>query len=113
MLLFVSGLLVWKGSLWKLSDGIVVGTTFVTLLASPYLLNYDFVLLLIPLIFLTGQIKTRLDWLFVGMGYFLPMLGVVFLGRQGNVMLILAAVILVFWLLFRENLLASRLPTLH
>ena len=113
LLLFVSGLLVWKGSLWKLSDGIVVGTTFVTLLASPYLLNYDFVLLLIPLIFLTGQIKTRLDWLFVGMGYFLPMLGVVFLGRQGNVMLILAAVILVFWLLFRENLLASRLPTLH
>ena len=113
LLLLLSGLMAWKRSLWKLPDGVIASTTLVTLLVSPYLLNYDFVLLLIPLFFLAGRMENWLDWLFVGIGYFLPLLGLGLFGRQGNITLILAAVLLMVWLFLRENLsvqISSRSP---
>jgi hypothetical protein len=113
LLLLLSGLMTWKRPLWKSPGGIVAKATLVTLLVSPYLLNYDFILLLIPLFFLAGRMENWLDWLLVGIGYFLPLLGLGLFGRQGNITLILAAVLLMVWLFLRENLPVSTLPTLH
>ena len=68
----------------------VAGATLVTLLVSPYLLNYDFVLLIVPIFILAGQAKNRLDWFLIGAAYILPWLGLGLFGRQGNVVLILS-----------------------
>ena len=100
-------LFVLKRSLWKSPAGIVAGTTLVTLLASPYLLNYDFVLQLLPLLFLAGRIGERIDWLVLIFIYILPLPGLVLFGRQGNIVLVFSAVLLLVWLLLRENLLDS------
>ena len=60
-----------------------------TLIVDPYLLNYDYVLLLLPLFWLTRP--GRLTWLIVPV-YLLPW-GLLFLGREANALLALAGLV--------------------
>lgn len=75
-------------------DWLVPASALVTLLASPYLLNYDFILLLIPLFFIAGPACTWREWSSVGAAYLIPWLGLGLFGRQGNLTLILSALFL-------------------
>ena len=68
-----------------------------TLLIDPYLLNYDYVLLLVPLFWLARP--GRWSWLVLPV-YLLPW-GLLFLGRQANAILSIAG-LLTFLLLLRE-----------
>jgi hypothetical protein len=90
LLLLLLGLIFWKRSMWMLPGPMVAGVTLVTLLVSPYLLNYDFVLLIVPVFILAGQAKKQLDWFLIGVAYILPWLGLGLFGRQGNIVLILS-----------------------
>jgi hypothetical protein len=65
-----------------------------TLLIDPYLLNYDYVLLLLPFFWLAR--RSRLVWL----AYALPF-GMLVLGRDGNVLLVFAAIV-TFILILRQ-----------
>jgi hypothetical protein len=59
-------------------------SVFMALLASPYLLNYDFVLLLLPFFVLIKQPRTRLEYLYLALAYLLPVITFIFLGSPGN-----------------------------
>ena len=59
-------------------------SVFMALLANPYLLNYDYVLLLLPFFMLMKQPRTRAEYLYLALAYLLPIISFIFVGRQGN-----------------------------
>lgn len=77
-----------KQPAWLMAFAVII-----TLLASPYLLNYDFVLLLLPFYFLAGQNNKPADWLFITAAYVTPFISVGLLGRYGNLGFSLSAIL--------------------
>lgn len=72
----------------------------VTLLVSPYLYNYDFLLLLVPFAVLAG--KTSLGQIvLVILCYLIPTFALILYGRDGNISLIIVSVVMMFLLLAR------------
>jgi hypothetical protein len=71
-----------------------------TLLISPYLYNYDFLLLLVPFAFLIGQ-GNLLEKMMVFLCYLLPTFALLFYGRDGNISLILATFVIMLLLYTR------------
>jgi len=90
--LFFLGMFIWKRAWWQSANFMIAGITLVTLLVSPYLLNYDFVLLIVPILIVAGQANKLLDWILIGAAYILPWLGLGLFGRQGNIVLILSTI---------------------
>ena len=75
----------------------------VTLIISPYLYNYDFLLLLVPFAFLIGQ-GTRMEKIIALLGYLLPTLALLIYGRAGNISLIVMTfVILILFYIRAKN----------
>jgi len=75
----------------------------ITLLVSPYLYNYDFILLLIPFTILINSntdIKTKI---IVIVCFLVPTLAIAFLGRDGNISLIIVTIIITFLLYLRTK----------
>ncbi|PWH12577.1 MAG: hypothetical protein DDG60_12365 [Anaerolineae bacterium] len=73
-----------------------------TLLVDPYLLNYDYILLLLPLIILTQQVRAPFARLGLLIAYLLPWLALAF-GRQGNPVLALSALLVLVLLWHSEH----------
>ena len=67
-------------------------SVLVVLVGSPYLQNYDYVLLLVPLFILASEAR-RLDWLWLALAYLLPFLGFGLFGVPGDVSLVISALI--------------------
>jgi len=91
-LLFISIFLL-RRDLFLSPTSMVALTTLITLLADPYLLNYDFALLLIPLFALVPTAR-RLDWIWLTLAYLVPLLLLGILGREGSLYLSLSSVLL-------------------
>ena len=72
-----------------------------TLLVSPYLYNYDFILLLVPLAVLINSNRNFMLHIVVIICYLVPTFAIAFLGRSGNISLILVTVLIAFLLYFR------------
>ena len=75
----------------------------VTLLVSPYLYNYDFILLLVPfavLINSTGNILTRIVLIAC---YLVPTFAIALLGRAGNISLIITTILIASLLYLRAK----------
>jgi alpha-1,2-mannosyltransferase len=90
---------------------LVAGSTLVILLASPYLLNYDFVLLLVPMAILARGRPTPTGWLALASAYVLPFIALGFWGRQGNFVFPLCAAILLFLLYQHQTRLLDVSPS--
>ena len=75
------------------SDELLTAALLVTLLVSPYLYNYDFLLLLIPFAVLPRQ-GNLLQIIIVLICYFIPSFALLLLGRAGNISLILVTIVL-------------------
>jgi hypothetical protein len=72
---------------------LVSAALLVTLLVSPYLYNYDFLLLLVPFAVLAG--KTSLGQIvFVILCYLIPTFALIVYGREGNISLIIVSIIM-------------------
>ncbi len=69
-------------------------SVMIVLLISPYLLNYDFVLLLLPLFILIKQNRAPLGFLLIATAYLLPLITLDVLGRQGNNAFIISTLLL-------------------
>jgi hypothetical protein len=89
-------LLGWMGLFWRTSPDVrkdakwLIAVSFcITLLSSPYQYNYDFVALLLPFFLLTITVRSKSDWLWLAIAYFLPWIGLIF-GRQGNQVLLIS-----------------------
>jgi len=83
----------WRG-VTLAPSGLVVTGTLVTLLASPYLLNYDYMLLVIPFVELARGMRSRMEWVWMTLAYALPFIGLALMGVSGNNLLILSVCIL-------------------
>lgn len=97
LLLGLSALLVWRYRA-HLQDpaALMALSATLTLLIDPYLLNYDYILLLIPLVWLMRREKLAV------LVYFLPW-GALALGREGNLLLALAGLV-TFFLILRQSI---------
>ena len=72
----------------------------VPLLINPYLLNYDFSFVLIPLFYLAGNIESKLGWFWIALIFIIPWVGLMF-GRGDNISLLISTLALFFIILTR------------
>ncbi len=94
------GWLIWQRQALRQQPYLLVASVVtVTLLVSPYLQNYDYILLLIPLFTLASSAHF-LEWLFLACAYILPLLGLGIFGVPGEISLDVSALI-IFALLAR------------
>ena len=82
----------WKSLLAENAAIVPIGA-LVTLLVSPYLLNYDYLLLLVPLIMLAGGEHSPSEWIALGLAYILPAAALALLGPSGSAAPILSTLI--------------------
>lgn len=92
--LLVGWLLVRRRQLPAAPSSLVAGALLVTLMLSPYLQNYDYLVLLVPFIDLARKKRTRPEWLALALAYVLPPFSLGLWGTAGNPALILSAGIL-------------------
>jgi hypothetical protein len=88
-------LVFWLGlsrrALLKDPNAIIAASILATLLSSPYLLNYDFVLLLLPLFLLAGGDHTPLEWSPIVAAYLIPFVALEIWNRNGNIVFLISA----------------------
>jgi hypothetical protein len=88
-------LIFWLGpsrrTILKDPDAILIISILATLLSSPYLLNYDFVLLLVPFFFLAGGERTPFEWSLIVAAYLIPFIALGIWNRNGNIVFSISA----------------------
>ena len=104
----VIGALFWRFRVFKDVTLLIAGCVLLTLLADPYMFNYDYVLLLLPLVCLAGLAKALGIRLILAGAYLLPWISLG-LARGANILYACAAIVLLVILLrsSREPLQAS------
>ena len=107
LLLFLGLLFYFVRSSLREPEYLITAALLVTLLVSPYLYNYDFLLLLVPFAILSKQ-GNLLQIILVLICYFVPSFALLLLGRAGNISLVLVTLVLTA-LLFLNLLNSSRL----
>ena len=92
----IAGILVifWRFKVFTQLETLVVGCVLLTLLGDPYLLNYDYVLMLLPLAYLVRQAKSFVPRLILVVVYLLPWLNLTSLERGANIFYAVAAILL-------------------
>ena len=88
-----AALILFRREIFREPESLVSASILITLLADPYLLNYDFALLLVPLFILSVSAR-RADWPWLALAYLLPLLLLSLFGRAGNLFLPLAVLLL-------------------
>ena len=91
-------LILIRPPLWKSPSLLLASALIVTILASPYLYNYDFILLLVPFALLTDSKAERIV---TGICYLGSTFALVLYGREGNNALIVVSVIVAILLFLR------------
>jgi len=77
----------------KSPELLLTGALLITLLVSPYLYNYDFLLLLVAFAVLAKQ-GNLVQIIIVLICYFIPSFALLLLGRAGNISLIIVSIVL-------------------
>jgi hypothetical protein len=98
----IISILFWRFRVFKNVETLVTGCVLLTLLGNPYLFNYDYVLLLLPLIYLAGRARSLAARCALATTYLLPWLSLV-LERSANIFYALSAIILIAILLRKTN----------
>ena len=102
LLLILIGIFLTKRKAWTQSPELLLTSALlITLLASPYLYNYDFILLLVPFAILAAG--SLVDKLMVLACHLVPTLALALLGRAGNITLLAAAILLTVLIFFRDK----------
>ena len=96
--------LVWliRESLLKSPELLVTSALLVTLLVSPYLYNYDFILLLVPFAVL-ANLSGVTPKIIVILGYLIPTITIILYARNGNITLNIVTIIIAFLLYFHAR----------
>lgn len=95
-------LFVLSRSFWRPPHFLLTAALLVTLLVSPYLYNYDFLMLLVPFAVLSLK-SSLLEKIAVLLCYLAPTLALIVYGRNGNLSLIIAAAVLLLLLSVRAG----------
>lgn len=88
-----AALILFRREIFRKPESLVSASILITLLADPYLLNYDFALLLVPLFILVSSAR-RADWPWLILAWLLPPFFLGVFGRSGSLYLPLAALLL-------------------
>jgi hypothetical protein len=91
LLIVLSLLLYFRRSAMRSHELLLSAAVLVTLLASPYLYNYDFLLLLVPFAVLARR-NGFIQKIVVAICYLVPTFAIILYGRDGNISLILVTV---------------------
>ncbi len=91
-----------RSSLMKRPDLFLNVALIITMLVSPYLFNYDYILLLIPFAVLWRE-SNLFQKIIVGVCYLAPTILIAVYGRAGNISLIVASVIIAALLFLRAK----------
>ncbi len=97
-----AALIFLRREIFREPASLVAASMLATLLADPYLLNYDFSLLLVPLFILASSAR-RADWPWISLAYLLPSLLLGLFGRGGSLYLPLAVLLLLSLQVTRAN----------
>ena len=90
------------GSKYRLGDeAFVAFFVCVPLLVNPYLLNYDFSFALVPLFYLAGSARSKMDWLWIAFIFLLPWVGLILFERAGNSVLLVCVLAMISIILTR------------
>jgi hypothetical protein len=91
-------------SFMKSHDLLLSTALLITLLVSPYLYNYDFLLLLVPFAVLLGK-GTLVQRVIIGFCYLVPTFALLLYGRNGNISLsIVSMVVMLLLYICAKNL---------
>lgn len=93
--------LFWRFKLFAQLELLVAGCVLLTLLGDPYMFNYDYVLILLPLAFLARHAKSIVSRFILGIVYFVPWLSLI-LERNANILYAVSAIFL-FVMLIRQS----------
>jgi hypothetical protein len=94
LLIVLAGIFFMKRkALLKSHELLLTSSLLITMLVSPYLYNYDFLLLLVPFAILAGKGSIAHRLVVIGC-YLVPTLTILLLGREGNISLLIAAIVL-------------------
>jgi hypothetical protein len=98
LLLIVSAVLFYlTRSTWRSHEYLLSAALLTTTLVSPYLYNYDFLLLLVPFAVLSRN-SSMLQKVLIALFYLVPTVMLLTFGRSGNISLIVASSILLLML---------------
>ena len=101
LLMLIGIFLTRRKALIQAPELLLTSVLLITLLASPYLYNYDFILLLVPFAILaTGSFVEKI---FVLLCHLVPTLALALYGRAGNITLLAAAVLLTVLIFLRDK----------
>jgi hypothetical protein len=101
LLILIGIFLAKRAALTHSHDSFLTFSLLATLLVSPYLYNYDFILLLVPFAVLAAG-GTLIQRVVVFVSYIVPTVALLTLSREGNVSLLAAAMVLM-WGLVRKT----------
>jgi hypothetical protein len=88
--------------LWKFPILLVNSILFITLIASPYLYNYNYLLLLVPMFWLAGEDLTPVEWGILFTASLLPAFGLGLFGRDGNIAFLVSTLVIA-WMFVRRT----------
>jgi hypothetical protein len=100
MLILFGILFYFVWSSFRSHELLLSAALLVTLLVSPYLYNYDFLLLLVPLAVLVGKTNPGQIAILI-LCYLVPTFALIFYGREGNISLLIVTVVMMFILYAR------------
>jgi hypothetical protein len=112
ILLFVFGTIVYfkRKQLMQSPVLLITSALLITLLVSPYLYNYDFILLLVPFAVI-GATQGMASRTVIVLCYSIPSLAIVLFGREANILLLASALTLAVVLFLRGCDDAPRIST--
>lgn len=90
-----------RSALLKSPALLVTSALVITLLVSPYLYNYDFMLLLVPFAILINSNKDIINKVILFISFLVPTLAIAFWGRSGNISLTIVTILIAFLLYLR------------
>jgi hypothetical protein len=110
VLLVALAMLFWliRKPLMRSPEVLVASALLVTLLVSPYLYNYDFILLLVPFAVLGAF--GNIHKIVVALCHLIPSLAIVVHGRDGNITLNMVTILLTFGLYLRAKRIGIDVP---
>ena len=101
LFLLIGLFLTTRKILIQMPELLLTSALLITLLASPYLYNYDFILLLVPFaVIASGNITQKIIVLIC---HFVTTFALAVYGRNGNIALLIAALILTVMIFLRAN----------
>jgi hypothetical protein len=101
----VTGFLAWRQKAFQTPDLLIASVVVMTLLGDPYMFNYDYVLMLVPLLVFARKQLALFEKVVLGVVYFIPWLTLL-TGVNGNILIAISAILMLLVILRPRRVMA-------